>query len=139
MIEFEDGAVLGQMARPDMRGPIGYAMAYPERLPYGAEPLDFARLGTMTFEAPDTQRFPCLSMAYEALRAGGSAPVALNGANEAAVAAFLRGQISFGRIAEVIAETMSVCPARAVAAIGDVHDADVEARAIAQNIIRRDS
>ena len=139
MIEFEDGAVLGQMARPDMRGPIGYAMAYPERLPYGAEPLDFARLGTMTFEAPDTQRFPCLSMAYEALRAGGSAPVALNGANEAAVAAFLRGEISFGRIAEVIAETMSVCPARAVAAIGDVHDADAEARAIAQNIIRRDS
>ena len=139
MIEFEDGAVLAQMARPDMRGPIGYAMAYPSRLPYGAEPLDFAQLGKLTFEAPDTGRFPSLAMAYAALRTGGSAPVALNGANEAAVAAFLREEIPFGRISEVIEETLNLCPVRGIAGIGDVHAADAQSRAIAEKIIRRRS
>lgn len=128
MVEFEDGAVLAQMGMPDMRGPIGYAMGYPRRLPYDAKPLDFAALGHLDFAAPDHDRFPCLGMAIEALKTGGSAPVILNGANEAAVGAFLRGQIPFGRIAEVIDATLQALPVRPIASIADVHAADEEAR-----------
>ena len=139
MIEFEDGAVLAQLGRPDMRGPIGYAMGYPERLPYGAEPLDFAALSKLTFAAPDMERFPGLALARAALEDGGSAPVILNGANEAAVAAFLEERIPFGRIAEIIAETMNACPRFAIDEIGDVHAADAQARAVAAEIIGRTS
>lgn len=139
MIEFEDGAVLAQLGRPDMRGPIGYAMGYPERLPYGAEPLDFAALSKLTFAAPDMERFPGLALARAALEEGGSAPVILNGANEAAVAAFLEERIPFGRIAEIIAETMNACPRFAIDEIGDVHAADAQARAVAAEIIGRTS
>ena len=139
MIEFEDGAVLAQLGRPDMRGPIGYAMGYPERLPYGAEELDFAALSKLTFAAPDTERFPGLALARMALEEGGSAPVILNGANEAAVAAFLEERIPFGRIAEIIAETMNACPRFAIDEIGDVHAADAQARAVAAEIIGRTS
>lgn len=139
MIEFEDGAVLAQLGRPDMRGPIGYAMGYPERLPYGAEELDFAALSKLTFAAPDTERFPGLALARAALEEGGSAPVILNGANEAAVAAFLEERIPFGRIAEIIAETMNACPRFAIDEIGDVHAADAQARAVAAEIIGRTS
>lgn len=139
MIEFEDGAVLAQLGRPDMRGPIGYAMGYPERLPYGAEELDFAALSKLTFAAPDTERFPGLALARAALEEGGSAPVILNGANEAAVAAFLEERIPFGRIAEIIAETMNACPRFAIDEIGDVHAADARARAVAAEIIGRTS
>ena len=128
MVEFEDGAVLAQMGMPDMRGPIGYAMGYPRRLPYDAKPLDFAALGHLDFAVPDHDRFPCLGMAIEALKTGGSAPVILNGANEAAVGAFLRGQIPFGRIAEVIDATLQAIPVRPIASIADVHAADEEAR-----------
>ena len=139
MIEFEDGAVLAQLGRPDMRGPIGYAMGYPERLPYGAEPLDFAALSKLTFAAPDMERFPGLALARMALEEGGSAPVILNGANEVAVAAFLEERIPFGRIAEIIAETMNACPRFAIDEIGDVHAVDAQARAVAAEIIGRTS
>lgn len=128
MVEFEDGAVLAQMGMPDMRGPIGYAMGYPDRLAYDAKPLDFTALGRLDFTAPDHDRFPCLNMAVEALKTGGSAPVILNGANEAAVGAFLKEQIPFGRIPEIIDATLNAVPVTPIASIQDVHEADRRAR-----------
>ena len=133
MIEFEDGAVLAQLGMPDMRGPIGYAMGYPDRMPYDAKPLDFAALGHLDFAAPDLDRFPCLGMAIEALKAGGGAPVVFNGANEAAVGAFLRGEIPFGRIPEVIDAALQAVPRRGIRSIQDVYLADADARRAAAN------
>ena len=99
-VEFEDGAVLAQLGVPDMRVPIGYAMAWPERIGTGVKGPDLFALGKLTFERPDTDRFPALRLAREAIRAGGAACTVLNGANEEAVAMFLRGQIPFGGITE---------------------------------------
>ena len=137
MVEFRDGAVLAQLGCPDMRGPIGYAMAYPERLEYNAKRLDFAQLASLQFMEPDLQRFPALGYAVEALKAGGAMPIVFNGANEAAVDAFLRGGISFGRIAEIIRDALNRVPQRPIRCIGDVYQADSEARACAQETIRR--
>ena len=130
MVEFFDGAVLAQMGAPDMRGPIGYALGYPARLNYGATPLDFART-EITFEAPDESRFPCLKLARQALRAGGSAPVVLNGANEAAVGAFLDGAIPFGRIAQLVDAALQEVPMQGIYSLDGVRAADREARACA--------
>ena len=137
MVEFEDGAVLAQLGHPDMRGPIGYAMGYPQRIPYDARPLDFAALGHLDFAAPDTDRFPALAMAVEALKAGGSAPVVLNGANEAAVGAFLQGRIPFGRIPEIIREALNSIPAAPIRSIADVYEAEERAREFAAERIER--
>ena len=127
MVEFEDGAVIAQMGAPDMRGPIGYALGYPARLNYGAKPLDFAKT-QITFEAPDEARFPCLKLAREALREGGSAPVVLNGANEAAVGAFLDGKIAFGDIAVLVEKALQKVPGRGIETVDDVRAADLAAR-----------
>ena len=137
MVEFEDGAVLAQLGMPDMRGPIGYAMGYPERLPYEAKRLDFYALAHLDFRAPDFDRFPALLMAIDALKAGGSAPVVLNGANEAAVGAFLREQIPFGRIPEIIDHALQTVPRTEIGSIADVYAADAEARRVAETMIRR--
>lgn len=137
MVEFEDGAVLAQMGKPDMRGPIGYAMAYPQRLPYEAPRLDFAQIAALSFMEPDLNRFPALGYAVDALKAGNAAPIILNGANEAAVAAFLRNQIPFGRISEIILDALNRVPQRSILCIEDVYQADADARACANEIIRR--
>ena len=137
MVEFRDGAVLAQLGCPDMRGPIGYAMAYPGRLEYDARRLDFAKIASLQFMEPDLQRFPALGYAIEALRAGGAMPIVLNGANEAAVDAFLHGRIPFGRIAEIIRDALDRVPQRPIRCIADVYQADREARACADEIIRR--
>ena len=101
MVEFEDGAVIAQLASPDMREPIGFALSFPNRIPVGNKKLDFGELGHLTFANADLDRFPCLGLAYEAIKRGGNAPCALNSANEVAVAAFLRGQIGFYDIARL--------------------------------------
>jgi 1-deoxy-D-xylulose-5-phosphate reductoisomerase len=101
MVEYIDGSVVAQLGVSDMRGPIGYAMAWPERLPLELPPLDLSRLGQLTFEAPDPERFPAFTLAYRAIERGGTAPAALSGADEAAVEAFLAGRIPFPRIAEL--------------------------------------
>ena len=102
MVEFEDGAVIAQMGCPDMRQPISFAIAFPQRLGIGNRKLDLSETGALTFGKPDLEKFPCLALAYSALERGGNATCALNAANEAAVAAFLQGRLSFYGIAEVV-------------------------------------
>ena len=137
MVEFEDGAVLAQMGNPDMRGPIGYAMGYPHRLDYQARPLDFAAFSQLTFPAPDLKRYPCLGLALEAIRAGGTAPVILNGANEVAVAAFLMERIPFGAIAETVEKTLNRIQTAPVRSIEDVYAADALARKTAEQFLAK--
>ena len=95
MVEYADGSVIAQLGHPDMRTPIAQALAYPERIDAGVPALDLGRLGALTFEAPDFKRFRALALAYDVLAAGGTAPAIFNAANEVAVAAFLRGELSF--------------------------------------------
>lgn len=101
MVEFEDGAVIAQMGCPDMREPIGFALSYPQRVSVGNKKLDFASMGHLSFEAPDMKKFPCLELAYEAIKRGGNVPCALNAANEVTVAAYLKGLIGFYDIARI--------------------------------------
>src|SRR5690606_9205393 len=101
--EYADGSVIAQLGNPDMRTPIAHAMAWPERIEAGVRPLDLFEVARLDFERPDLQRFPCLALAFDALRAGGAAPAVLNAANEEAVAAFLERRIGFLDIARVIA------------------------------------
>ncbi|MFO1317604.1 MAG: 1-deoxy-D-xylulose-5-phosphate reductoisomerase [Burkholderiales bacterium] len=128
LVEYADGSVLAQLGHPDMRTPIAQALAFPDRIDAGVAPLDLAGLAALKFEAPDTARFPCLALAYGALAAGGTAPAALNAANEVAVAAFLAGRIRFTDIAAACAATLSRAAVHPVATIDDALAADVEAR-----------
>jgi 1-deoxy-D-xylulose-5-phosphate reductoisomerase len=107
LVEYVDGSVIAQLSNPDMRVPIAHALAHPERIASGARPLDLAAMKNLSFERPDHQRFPCLPLAYTALRAGGTAPAALNAANEVAVEAFLAGRLPFTAIPGVIEGTMA--------------------------------
>jgi len=107
MVEFCDGQVIAQLGIPDMRGPIAYALAYPERLADAMPALDLLKIGSLSFHPPDRHRFPCLRLGYEALAAGDGLPCVLNAANEEAVAAFLADRISFAAIAPVIEEVMN--------------------------------
>ena len=106
MVEFEDGAVLAQMGHPDMREPIQFALSFPDRLTLNNRKLDFPAIGSLTFEEPDFEKFPCLGLAFEAIRRGGNLPCAMNAANEAAVAAYLHEKIAFYDIPRIISEIM---------------------------------
>ena len=110
MVEFEDGAVLAQMGHPDMREPIQFALGFPDRLSLDNRKLDFPALGSLTFEEPDFEKFPCLGLAFDAIRQGGNIPCAMNAANEAAVAAYLHERISFYDIPEIISAVMAGTP-----------------------------
>jgi 1-deoxy-D-xylulose-5-phosphate reductoisomerase len=135
LVEYVDGSVLAQLGNPDMRTPIAHALAYPERIEAGVEPLDLWGLGGLAFEAPDLERFPCLALAFGALDAGGSAPILLNAANEVAVARFLAGQLPFVRIARVVEEVLQTVAVSAVASIDDVLAADATARRAAEDCL----
>jgi 1-deoxy-D-xylulose-5-phosphate reductoisomerase len=135
MVEYADGSVIAQLSNPDMRVPIAHALAWPERIDSGAKPLDLPSLGTLSFEKPDLGRFPCLGLAYDALRAGGSAPAVLNAANEVAVEAFLAGRLAFTGIADVIHGTLSATPVSQAADLGAVLAADRQARATASALV----
>ncbi|MBR5998709.1 MAG: 1-deoxy-D-xylulose-5-phosphate reductoisomerase, partial [Deltaproteobacteria bacterium] len=119
---------------PDMKIPIAYALAYPERLVLDLPSLDLCTLGSLTFAAPDDRRFPCLSIAREALRQGGTVPAVMNAANEIAVACFLNRTIRFGHIAEVIRETLEQHSPCAVTDLETVIEADREGRQTARRI-----
>ena len=107
MVEFADGAVIAQLGCPDMREPIQFALSFPDRLTLDNKKLDFASLGTLTFEKPDMEKFPCLGLAFEAIGRGGNIPCVMNAANEAAVASYLRGEISFYDISDIISDCMA--------------------------------
>ncbi len=128
MVEFPDGSVLAQMGSPDMRTPLAYALAYPERVESGARRLDFSRLGALTFEAPDRARFPCLGYAYEALRVGGAASAVLNAANETAVEAFLQRRLPFTRIAPTIEQVLADYQPTAPGSVEEVLEIDRSTR-----------
>jgi len=132
MVEYADGSVIAQLGNPDMRTPIAYGLAYPERIDAGVEPLDLCRIGTLDFERPDFMRFPCLRLAYEALKRGGNAPAILNAANEVAVEAFLDERLAFTRIPEVIEQTLSSVPWEEIATLEDVLSADAAGREAAR-------
>ncbi|TLM68994.1 MAG: 1-deoxy-D-xylulose-5-phosphate reductoisomerase [Deltaproteobacteria bacterium] len=135
MVEYVDGAVIAQLGIPDMKTPIALALSWPERLPLDLPPLDLCRLGRLHFSEPDTERFPCLALAYQALRTGGTAPAALNAANEVAVEAFLDGRLDFMAIPRIIAEVLDrhqPAPADSLAA---VLAADAAARDAARSLI----
>ncbi|MFZ1730670.1 MAG: 1-deoxy-D-xylulose-5-phosphate reductoisomerase [Bacteroidota bacterium] len=128
MVEFTDGSVKAQLGVPDMKIPIHYALTSPNRIAADYERMDITRIGTLTFEEPDTSAFPCLRLAYDALAAGGTAPACLNAANEVAVAAFLRGDISFPRIASLIEESLSHVTLNSATSLDDILDADRRTR-----------
>ncbi|MGA0033639.1 MAG: 1-deoxy-D-xylulose-5-phosphate reductoisomerase [Burkholderiales bacterium] len=131
LVEYCDGSVIAQLGNPDMRTPIAHALGHPERITSGVDFLDLAKIGHLHFEAPDPGRFPCLRIAYEALQAGGNAIVALNAANEVAVAEFLEGRIGFLDIPRLIGRVLDKTPAGRIDSIEDVEHADHLARTIA--------
>jgi 1-deoxy-D-xylulose-5-phosphate reductoisomerase len=136
MVEYVDGSVMAQMGIPDMRGPIAYALNYPERLPLNLKPLDLVEVGALTFMRPNPRQFPCLGMAYQALRIGGTMPSVLNAANEEAVSAFLKEQIGFLEIPKVIQKTVETHDPQKVACLEDVINADGWAREKARQYVK---
>ena len=137
MVEFADGAVIAQLGYPDMREPIQYAIGYPERLPLDNRRLDFAELASLTFSAPDEERFPALALAREALVRGGNMACIMNAANEEAVAAFLDGMISFYGITDVVAECMTGVDFAERPTLDDIYETNDVARRKAREIILR--
>ncbi len=137
MVQYRDGSVIAQLGNPDMRTPIAHALAYPDRISAGVSPLDFGRIGQFSFEAPDYERFPCLRLAFESLRAGGNAPTVLNAANEVAVGAFLVRRIGFTAIPELVEATLSAVCNEAIDGLETVLAADHRAREVAENWIAR--
>jgi 1-deoxy-D-xylulose-5-phosphate reductoisomerase len=136
LVQYVDGSVLAQLGNPDMRTPIAYGLAYPERIDAGVEPLDLFKVATLDFVAPDLNRFPGLALAYQALRAGGTAPAVLNAANEVAVAAFLNKQIPFLSIPRLIEDVLFNVPVSTVNTLEDVVSADAAARSVANDLMK---
>ncbi len=135
LVEFEDGSMLAQLSEPDMRVPIAHALGWPERIASGARPLDLVRIGRLTFEAPDLERFPCLALAEQAAREGGTMPAVASAANEVAVAAFLGRRLNFAGIAGVIESVLQQHETRPVANLEDALAADAWARERANAIL----
>ncbi|MBO4670232.1 MAG: 1-deoxy-D-xylulose-5-phosphate reductoisomerase [Bacteroidales bacterium] len=135
MVEFTDGAVIAQLGCPDMREPIGFALSFPARITVGNRKLDFAQLGSLSFEAPDLSRFPNLRLAFEAIERGGNAPCALNAANEVAVAAYLKGQIGFYDISRINEKCLAGLNFAANPSLEDIFETNAEVAKIADGCI----
>lgn len=136
MVSYNDGSVLAQLGNPDMRTPIAHAMAWPDRMLSGVEQLDIFKVAQLDFEQPDFERFVCLRLAYDALRAGGTAPAILNAANEIAVDSFLNGKIAFTRIADVVEQTLEQLDYEAAVSMSVILAADAQARHVAKELCR---
>ena len=128
MVSYTDGSVLAQLGNPDMRTPIAHALAWPQRMQSGVEPLDIFKVAQLDFETPDFERFPCLNLAYEALRAGGTAPTILNAANEIAVEAFLDKRLPFNGISQLIDDALQSINMQPVDSLDIVIEADIITR-----------
>ena len=137
MVRFSDGCVMAQLSNPDMRLPIQYALSYPYRVPLAMEPLDLVRLGSLSFEEPDPERFPCLAIAKAALKKGGTAPCTMNAANEEAVAAFLADRIRFTDIPTIIEKTLDLAGFEAKPDLETIYSTNFESRRIAAELIAR--
>jgi len=137
LVEYLDGSVIAQLSHPDMRVPIAHALGFPERIESGARMLDLGALGQLSFERPDHARFPCLDLAYQALRAGGTAPASLNAANEVAVQSFLAGGLRFTAIAPVIEDTLARVGSGGAGSLEEVLAADGLARRVAGEAVAR--
>ena len=137
MVSYTDGSVLAQMGNPDMRTPIAHAMAWPQRMLSGVEPLDIFEVAKLEFEKPDFKRFPCLAMAYEALNEGGTATTILNAANEIAVDAFLNKQLSFTNISKVIEKTLEHTTKVTANNLQTILDADSDARQVSTDWVKQ--
>lgn len=137
MVSYIDGSVLAQLGTPDMRTPISYTLAWPDRMTTPSARLDLGQIAELTFEATDSERFPATDLARRALKTGGRAPTILNAANEEAVFGFLAGRIGFLDIARIVEQVLDTLPDQPLASLDDVHDADREARQAAQSLIDR--
>lgn len=137
MVEYLDGSVIAQLGNPDMRTPIAFGLGFPDRIEAGVSTLDLAKAGILEFGAIDLERFPCLRLAYEALRLGETAPAALNAANEVAVEAFLNGTLAFTDIPRVIEDVLAITSIKPATTLSDVLGADAIARSAAQERITR--
>ncbi|SDJ19032.1 1-deoxy-D-xylulose-5-phosphate reductoisomerase [Billgrantia gudaonensis] len=138
MAAYSDGSVIAQLGNPDMRTPIAYGLAWPERIDAGVEALDLFRVAHLDFEAPDETAFPCLRLAREAMAAGGTAPAILNAANEVAVDAFLTGRLGFTAIGDLVAHTCDALPVERADELGTVLEADARARRTAASLLGDD-
>jgi 1-deoxy-D-xylulose-5-phosphate reductoisomerase len=132
MVEYNDGSVLAQLGNPDMRTPIAYGLGFPNRLESGVSSLDLVKIGRLDFLPPDFERFPCLRLAYDALKVGGTAPAILNAVNEIAVEAFLADRIGFMDIPSVIESVMATSAIEEVVSIEQLTKVDTEARQAAK-------
>lgn len=136
MVAYRDGSVIAQLGQPDMRTPISYGLAWPERIHAGVPPLSLSQLATLSFSEPDLTRFPCLALAFAAAKAGGTAPTVLNAANEIAVAAFLDERMPYLQIPFVVEKVLSEMPNVAADSIEQILDVDAQARVLAQQFIK---
>jgi 1-deoxy-D-xylulose-5-phosphate reductoisomerase len=135
MVRYRDGSVIAQLGQPDMRTPIAYGLAWPDRINAGVPPLNLAQMANLHFSEPDFDRFPCLALAFEAAKLGGTAPAILNAANEVAVAAFLEQRLPYLQIANVVRKTLSAIQSVPASSIEIVLGADTEARQVAAQLV----
>jgi 1-deoxy-D-xylulose-5-phosphate reductoisomerase len=136
-VDYVDGSMLAQLGNPDMRTTLAVGLAWPDRIDAGVAPLDLIAAGRLDFRKPDTAAFPCLALAYSALKSGGSAPAVLNAANEIAVSAFLQRRLAFLGIPALIEETMQRLPSQPSATLDDRLNADAEARRVALGLLAK--
>lgn len=136
MVQYSDGSVLAQLGQPDMRTPIAHALAWPERIESGVEKLDFFSISKLEFEQPDYERFPCLRLAEESIRKGGTAPAILNAANEIAVASFLDGELKFSDIAYIVEKTLTNLTSRPADSLTEILEDDLRARKEAEQLVK---